>query len=84
MPEQGKTPAGYDRLLRRLGPRLELGRAMRRQARAMVEARGPLAERAAWSAAREPGLSDDERRFREGVAYRVSRMFAFVGIEHQH
>jgi hypothetical protein len=57
---------------------------MRRQARAMVLARGPLAEQAAWTAARAPGLSDDERRFREGVAVRVSRMFAFVGIEHQH
>jgi hypothetical protein len=84
MPEQVKSLAGRDRLLRRLGPRLELGRAMRRQARAMVMTRGPLAERAAWTAARAPGLSDEERRFREGVANRVSRMFAFVGIEHQH
>jgi hypothetical protein len=84
MPSQSASPAGRDRLLVRLGPRLEIGRAMRRQARAMVLARGPLAERAAWSAARAPDLSDDERRFREGVAIRVSRMFAFVGIEHQH
>jgi hypothetical protein len=84
VPRQTASPDGRERLLVRLGPRLEIGRAMRRQARAMVLARGPLAEQAAWTAARAPGLSDDERRFREGVAVRVSRMFAFVGIEHQH
>jgi hypothetical protein len=50
----------------------------------MVAARGTLAEQAAWAAARAPGLTEEERLFREGVAHRVSRMFAFVGIEHQH
>ena len=46
--------------------------------------RGRLAEAAAWTAARAPDLEDDERAFREAVAVRVSRMFAFVGSDRQH
>ena len=64
-----------------LDARLALGRAVRDQARATVASRGRLAETAAWTAARAPGLPDAERRFRELVAARVSRMFAYVGHE---
>ena len=71
-------------LLARLDERIALGRAIRDRATETVEARGRLAEAAAWSAARAPGLSPGERAFREAVAIRVSRMFAFVGIEKQH
>jgi hypothetical protein len=72
------------RLAERLARRLAEGRAMREDARAMVARRGTLAEAAAWCLARAPHLSPDERRYREGVAQRVSRMFALVGIEHRH
>lgn len=68
----------------RLAPRIALGRAMRAEAREIVADRGPLAEAAAWWAARAPQLSPEERAYREGVAQRVSRMFAFVGIDHRH
>jgi hypothetical protein len=68
----------------RLAPRIALGRAMRDAAREIVARRGELAETAAWCAARAPRLTPDERRYREGVAQRVSRMFAFVGIDRQH
>jgi hypothetical protein len=70
--------------LARLDERLALGRAIREQAAETVEARGRLAEAAAWSAARAPDLDPGERAFREAVAVRVSRMFAFVGIERRH
>jgi hypothetical protein len=68
----------------RLGDRIALGRAIRDEADRLVQARGRKAEAAAWAAAREPGLADSERLFREGVAARVSRMFAFIGIGHRH
>ena len=71
-------------LLERLDERLAVGRAIRDRASETVANRGRLAETAAWAAARAPGLSDRERAFREAVAVRVSRMFAFVGIERQH
>ena len=71
-------------LIARLDERLALGRAIRERASETVEARGRLAEAAAWAAARAPGLTPTERDFREAVALRVSRMFAFVGIEKQH
>jgi len=71
-------------LLARLDERIALGRAIREEASATVETRGRLAEAAAWAAARAPGLSPNERDFREAVARRVSRMFAFIGIEKQH
>ena len=71
-------------LLARLDERIALGRAIRDRAAATVEERGRLAEAAAWTAARAPGLSPGERAFREAVAVRVSRIFAFVGIEKQH
>jgi len=71
-------------LLARLDERIALGRAIRERATETVEARGRLAEAAAWSAARAPGLSPGERAFREAVAIRVSRMFAFVGMDKQH
>ncbi len=70
--------------LDRLDARLALGRAIRERATATLEARGRLAEAAAWAAARAPGLNGTERDFREAVAMRVSRMFAFVGIEKRH
>ena len=70
--------------LDRLDARLALGRAIRERATATLEARGRLAEAAAWAAARAPGLSATDRDFREAVAMRVSRMFAFVGIEKRH
>ena len=70
--------------LARLDERLALGRAIRARAVETVENRGRLAEAAAWTAARAPGLTEAERGFREAVAVRVSRMFAFVGIEKQH
>ena len=70
--------------LARLDERLALGRAIREQAAETVEARGRLAEAAAWTAARAPDLDPGERAFREAVAARVSRMFAFVGIERRH
>ena len=68
----------------RLDDRIALGRAIRDRAAATVSDRGRLAEAAAWAAARAPGLDDAERAFREAVAIRVSRLFAFVGIEKQH
>jgi hypothetical protein len=68
----------------RLSRRIALGRAIRAEALRLVAERGRLAETAAWSAARTPGLSDAERSFREAVAARVSRMFAFVGIDRRH
>ena len=71
-------------LLARLDERIALGRAIRDRATETVEARGRLAEAAAWIAARAPGLSPGERAFREAVAIRVSRMFAFVGMDKQH
>jgi hypothetical protein len=71
-------------MLDRLGERIALGRAIREEALAMVRTRKRLAETAAWTAARAPDLSEDERFFREAVALRVSRMFAFVGIDKQH
>jgi hypothetical protein len=67
-----------------LDDRIALGRAIRDRAAATVTDRGRLAEAAAWAAARAPGIDDTERAFREAVAVRVSRMFAFVGIEKQH
>ena len=70
--------------LAELDERLALGRAIRDRATATVNARGRLAEAAAWIAARAPDLSEDEVYFREAVAARVSRMFAYVGIEKQH
>jgi hypothetical protein len=80
---EGTTIGGTARMAR-LDPRIALGRAMRDAAREMVARRGPLAETAAWCAARAPRLTAEERRYREGVAQRVSRMFAFVGIDRQH
>lgn len=71
-------------LLARLDERIALGRAIRLRADETVEARGRLAEAAAWAAARAPGLTQDERAFREAVAVRISRIFAYVGIEKQH
>ncbi len=71
-------------LLARLDERIALGRAIREEATATVVTRGRLAEAAAWAAARAPGLTPIERDFREAVAHRISRMFAFVGIEKQH
>lgn len=71
-------------LIARLDERLALGRAIRDRAAATVHSRGRLAEAAAWIAARDPGLDDGERAFREAVAARVSRMFAFVGHDKQH
>ena len=68
----------------RLDDRIALGRAIRDRAAATVSDRGRPAEAAAWAAARAPGLDDAERAFREAVAIRVSRLFAFVGIEKQH
>ena len=70
--------------LAELEERLALGRAIRDRATETVESRGRLAETAAWILTRAPGLSEDEVFFREAVAARVSRMFAFVGIEKQH
>ena len=70
--------------IERLDARLALGRAVREQATATVATRGRMAEAAAWSAARAPDLPDAERRFRELVAARVSRMFAFVGSGTRH
>jgi hypothetical protein len=68
----------------RLGDRIALGRAIRDEAERLVQVRGRSAEAAAWAAAREGGLADRERLFREAVAVRVSRMFAFVGIDRRH
>jgi hypothetical protein len=68
-------------MLARLGDRIALGRAIRAEAQAMVRSRRRLAEAAAWAAARAPDLDEDERSFREAVALRVSRMFAFVGFD---
>jgi hypothetical protein len=68
----------------RLGQRIALGRAIRDEADRMVSARGRMAEAAAWAAARTPGLTDSELLFREAVAARVSRMFAFIGIRRRH
>jgi hypothetical protein len=75
---------GRGMLNERLDQRLAVGRAIRDRASETVATRGRLAEAAAWTAARHPDLSDSERAFREAVAVRVSRMFAFVGIELQH
>ena len=71
-------------MLERIGERIALGRAIREEALALVRRRRGLAESAAWSAARAPDLSEDERAFREAVAVRVSRLFAFVGIDRRH
>jgi hypothetical protein len=71
-------------MIARLDQRIALGRAIRAEALAMVRQRGRLAEAAAWAAARAPELSEDDRSFREAVAVRVSRMFAFVGVDKQH
>ena len=71
-------------LIARLDERIALGRAIRDRATATVHNRGSLAESAAWIAARDPTLDDRERAFREAVAVRVSRMFAFVGHDRQH
>lgn len=68
----------------RIGERVALGRAIRDEADRVVAHRGALAEAAAWLRARAPGLSEAERGFREAVAARVSRMFAFVGIDRRH
>ena len=68
----------------RIGDRVALGRAIRDEAERVVAHRGPLAEAAAWLRARAPGQSEAERSFREAVAVRVSRMFAFVGIDRRH
>jgi hypothetical protein len=68
----------------RLGARIALGRAIRAEAQTVVETRGRLAEAAAWAAARAPGLTESERLFREAVAARVSRMFAFIGTGKRH
>lgn len=68
----------------RLGGRIALGRAIRAEAQRLVLARGRLAESAAWAAARAPELEEAEQAFREAVAVRVSRMFAFVGHDRQH
>ena len=81
---QGGKGGSRGMLLERLDERLAVGRAIRDRASETVARRGRLAETAAWAAARAPGLSDRERAFREAVAIRVSRMFAFVGIERQH
>lgn len=70
--------------LAELDERLALGRAIRERATATVVARGRLAETAAWTAARAPDLTAAERDFREAVAARVSRMFAFVGCDRRH
>jgi hypothetical protein len=71
-------------LLARLDERIAVGRAIRDRASETVQNRGHLAETAAWAAARAPGLSEAERSFREAVASRVSRMFAYVGSERRH
>jgi hypothetical protein len=68
----------------RVRQRVALGRAIRAEADRVVATRGALAEAAAWVRARAPGQSTAERSFREAVAARVSRMFAFVGIDRQH
>lgn len=68
----------------RIGERIALGRAIRAEAERVVAARGPLAEAAAWTLARRPGQSAAERNFREAVAVRVSRMFAFAGPDRWH
>lgn len=68
----------------RIGDRVALGRAIRAEAEQVVARRGQLAEAAAWLRARAPGQSEPERAFREAVAARVSRMFAFVGIGRRH
>lgn len=68
----------------RIGEHVALGRAIRDEAEQVVARRGALAEAAAWLRARAPGQSEAERGFREAVAARVSRMFAFVGIERRH
>jgi len=71
-------------MLERLDNRIALGRAIRAEAREIVGRRRRLAETVAWIRARDPGLSDEERFFREAVAARVSRMIAFVGHDRQH
>jgi hypothetical protein len=71
-------------MLARLDDRIALGRAIREAAQALVRRRRRRAEAAAWAAARAPGLNDEERAFREAVALRVSRMFAFVGSDRRH
>lgn len=68
----------------RLDERIALGRAIRDHASATVASRGRQAETVAWLAARAPDLSEADRAFREAVAVRVSRMFAFMGIDRQH
>lgn len=68
----------------RVSERVALGRAIREEADRVVATRGALAEAAARTRARAPDQSTAERRFREAVAARVSRMFAFVGSDRQH
>ena len=51
---------------------------------ATVETRGRLAETAAWAAARAPDLTPANGISARRWALRVSRMFAFVGIENRH
>ncbi len=72
------------RIAARIAPRVALGRAIRDEAEHVVATRGALAEAAAWARARTPGQSPGERAFREAVAVRVSRMFAFVGSARRH
>lgn len=79
----GKNQGGTG-MLDRIGQRIALGRAIRADARQIVDRRRRQAEAAAWIRARDPHLTEEERFFREAVAARVSRMFAFVGIDKQH
>jgi hypothetical protein len=82
--EVGILACEEDAMEARIGQRVALGRAIRAEAERVVATRGALAEAAAWSRARTPGQSEAERRFREAVAARVSRMFAFVGSDCRH
>jgi hypothetical protein len=68
----------------RLGERIAFGRAIRAEAQRIVRTRGARAEAAAWAAARAPELDESDRLFREAVAVRVSRMFAYVGSDRRH
>ena len=80
----GSEGAGGPARIARLAPHIALGRAMRDEAHALVARRGRHAEAAAWLAARAPHLTADERRYREGIAQRVSRMFALIGTGRWH
>ncbi|MFT3972328.1 MAG: hypothetical protein QM699_02405 [Amaricoccus sp.] len=62
-----------------LAQHIALGREIRSEAERIVATRGPLAEAAAWLAARAPDLAEADRGFREAVAVRISRIFALVG-----